>query len=34
MKIHLIRLVVLKDFGNHATANESFHNKANSKKNL
>lgn len=34
MKIHFKRLIVPKDFGNHATANESFYNKANKQKNL
>lgn len=34
MKIYFKRLIVAKDFGNHATANESFYNKANKQKNL
>lgn len=34
MKIHLIRLLIFKDYGNCATAYESFHNKANNQSNF
>lgn len=34
MKIHLIRLLIFKDSDNHATAYESFHNKAHDQINL
>lgn len=34
MKRHLIKLLIFKDFGNCATAYESFHNKANNQNNL